>query len=85
MIPRRIENASIKMRPPENWDVERNGVCIDLWVRVREAHGNPCYESAYEPTPAELAILNAGGSVILRVLGGQPPVALYVENNNEQG
>src|SRR6185312_6765932 len=32
--------------------------------------------SRWEPTPDELAILNAGGSVELWVMGQQPPVAL---------
>lgn len=32
-----------------------------------------------EPTPAELAALNAGAKVMLRVVGqGHPPVMLYV-------
>ena len=36
-------------------------------------------QSAWEPTPRELAILNAGGSVILSIIGGQPPVMLGAE------
>ena len=32
-------------------------------------------ESAWEPTPDELALLNAGGTVVLRIIGWQPPVA----------
>jgi hypothetical protein len=55
-----------------------------LAVRVTPFTRNPFYESAWEPTPEELAHLNAGGSVILRVLGGQPPVALYVEPPAEE-
>jgi hypothetical protein len=37
------------------------------------------FSSAWEPTPAELAILKAGGHVVLTVFGGQPPVMLTVE------
>lgn len=36
--------------------------------------------SAWEPTPQELAMLNAGGKVFLQVLGSiHPPVALWCE------
>jgi hypothetical protein len=36
--------------------------------------------SAWEPTPQQLAMLNAGGRVHLRILGVQhPPVSLWVE------
>jgi hypothetical protein len=36
--------------------------------------------SAWEPTPQELKLLNAGGKVYLRVLGnGHPPVAIWAE------
>lgn len=51
----------------------------DLQVRIEEHEGSPVFCSAWEPTPADLEALNAGGSVVLRVLGVQPPVALYVE------
>lgn len=40
-------------------------------------------DSAWEPTPAELEMLNAGGSVVLRVVGWQVPVALYVEPSQQ--
>lgn len=41
----------------------------------------PAMETAWFPTPAELAALNAGAPVILRVLGiGHPPVMLYTGN-----
>ncbi len=40
--------------------VKGNGVCVSRW----------------EPTPAELAILLAGGCVELAVMGEQPPVSL---------
>jgi hypothetical protein len=36
--------------------------------------------SLWEPTPQQLAILNAGGKVALRILGeGHPPVSLWAE------
>jgi hypothetical protein len=42
------------------------------------------YVSRWEPTPEELAILNAGGSVELWVMGGQPPVALQVARHEDE-
>lgn len=40
----------------------------------------PAMETSWEPTPEELNALNAGGSVVLRVLGTtHPPVLIYVE------
>lgn len=42
--------------------------------------GTPAMETSWEPTPEELNALNAGGSVVLRVLGTvHPPVLIYVE------
>jgi hypothetical protein len=79
MIPRRIKNATGVFGAPMDWDQKRDGNCVGLAVRVTPFTRNPFFESAWEPTPEELAQLNAGGSVILRVIGGQPPVALYVE------
>lgn len=76
MIPRRIKDATNRLGPPKGWDQERDGKCVDLWIRVTE-HGD-C-QSAWGPTPEELAILSAGGSVVLSVVGGQPPVNLSVE------
>ena len=41
--------------------------------------GSPAMITAWEPTPAELARLNAGAPVLLRVLGvGHPPVMIEV-------
>ncbi len=79
MISRRITGATNRLGAPASWDPERDGNCAHLWVRIV---GNGC-ESAWEPTPEELAALNAGGSVVLRVIGGQPPVALWVEPPGE--
>lgn len=40
--------------------------------------------SAWEPTPQELAALNAGGKVYLRILGAShPPVSLWCEGPRE--
>lgn len=46
-----------------------------------EVHdGTPYMTSAWEPTPQELAALNAGGKVYLRVMGNvHAPVMLWCE------
>ena len=64
---------------PMNWDPARDGQCDALPVRVLPHGGSFICESAWEFTPHELEMLNAGGQLVLRVYGGQPPVALYVE------
>lgn len=39
----------------------------------------PAMETAWLPTPAEIAAINAGAPIILRILGtGHPPVMIYV-------
>jgi hypothetical protein len=79
VIPKRIENHTHVLGAPKDWDEAKDGKCARLWVRVVEG----AWQSAWEPTPAELEMLNAGGSVVLSVIGGQPPVALHVEPANE--
>jgi hypothetical protein len=71
----RIAGATHYLGAPEGWQPDRDGECAHLAVRVA---GN-VWESAWEPTPDELAMLNAGGSVLLSVVGGQPPVMLGVQ------
>lgn len=66
MIPLRIEGATMIMKAPPGLE----GEVRDLHVAVIEG----CFVSRWEPTPAELALLSAGGSIELWVMGGQPPV-----------
>lgn len=41
--------------------------------------GTPAMETAWLPTPAEIAAIAAGAPIILRVLGtAHPPVMIYV-------
>lgn len=78
MIPKRIARATRQLGPPPGAE----GEVSRLWIRIgREGdeNGPICCESSWEPTPEKLEQLQQGGSVILRVMGGQPPVALYVE------
>jgi len=40
----------------------------------------PCLQTAWTPSPDELAILNSGGNVMVQLLAHQhPPIAVYVD------
>lgn len=66
MIPLVIEGANCTMGPPE-------GMSNDVRsLRVKVV--DDCFISRWEPTPDELIILVAGGSVELWCKGGMPPV-----------
>ncbi len=60
---------------PIGWDPIQHGECGALPIRVHppEAAKDPSQalycESAWEPTPVELDMLNRGGQVVLRVAG----------------
>jgi hypothetical protein len=58
MIVARIAGATTTLGAPKGWDTERDGNCRSLPIRVIDG----CYQSAWEPTPEELLMLNAGGS-----------------------
>lgn len=76
MIPLRIEGATLIMKAPPG----KEGEVRDLHI----ARVDDCSVSRWEPTPDELAVLNAGGSVELWVMGRQPPVALKVVQHAEE-
>jgi hypothetical protein len=78
MIPKRIEGASHYFGAPKGWSTD-DPVCAHLAVRVSGVAGHKVYESAWEPTPRELDLILKGGTIVLRVLGMQSPVMLYVE------
>jgi hypothetical protein len=49
-----------------------------LPIRDELSGDMPAMVSCWEPTPAELAVLNNGGKVYLRIVGqGHPPVMIY--------
>lgn len=79
MISRRIKGCTNTLGKPKGWDVSIQGNCVSLDIRVIPHEGSILCESAWEPTPEELQLLNSGGSLVLRIFGGQPPVQLYVE------
>lgn len=75
MLVARIAGAHVDLGAPSGWDKGRDGPCRSLPIRVVEG----VCQSAWEPTPDELAMLVAGGLVVLSVAGAQPPVMLSVE------
>lgn len=79
MIPKRIAGATHNFGRPYGWNAERDGDVFALAVRTVAHGGTVRCESAWEPTPDELAILRAGGLVILSVVGSQPPIMLSAE------
>ena len=85
MIPRRISGFTHAMGAPADWNAPKDGNCCTLHVRMVRQGRHMAAQSAWEPTPDELAILNAGGSVILSVVGAQPPVMLSVEQMVDGG
>lgn len=81
MIPKRIAGATRYLGAPAGWEPEKDGDCSHLAIAdVRLDGGQNVMASAWEPTPSELAALNAGGTVRLYIWGvGHPPVAIGVE------
>jgi hypothetical protein len=89
MIKKMISGWNAAPGAPKGWDPTVHGECGALPVRVfpPAAARNPSLahycESAWEPTPTELEWLTQGGTVVLRVVGWQIPVALYCEAPSE--
>lgn len=82
MIAKRIRGATVSLDLPSSFDPRPDAVAVRLHVRVtpsRALHGLWCTETAWEPTPAELARLNAGGTVTVKLLSNcQMPMAVGV-------
>jgi len=79
MEAQKIRDSNLTLGKPENWD-DTKANCTALPVRAIVVDGLHVIESAWRPTEDEMAELNAGGFVILRVFGqGMIPVQLYVE------
>jgi len=74
MIPRRIRGATHRWGAPDSMPD-----CVTVSARQEEHDGRAVFALAYEPNPEQLAALNAGGSIILRLWGTVVPHALNVE------
>lgn len=70
---------------PLDWDHDK-APCDTLPVTVAiDEELGPTIRSYWRPTEAELAELNAGGSLCLTIVGnGMPPVALFVVPKHER-
>lgn len=80
MIISRVRDMTRSLGAPKGWDPNDSGPCYGLPVRIEKHGENNCFVSAWEPTPDELAALNRGAKVMLRVVGdGHPPVMVYVD------
>ena len=78
MIPARIEGCTRTLGAPPDWTPETDGPCCGLPIRDEAAGSLHFMISCWEPTPAELAALNAGAKVMLRIVGiSHPPVMLW--------
>lgn len=67
------------LRAPNSWD-QAQLPCSALPVTRTECDGIPAVVSYWRPTENELAILAAGGSIALWVIGStMPPVMLAVD------
>lgn len=69
-----IEGATNNPGAPEGMEA----TCGRLPVRVMQDNDGLFCQSAWKPTPEELAVLSDGGYVVLTVVGWQVPVNLSV-------
>jgi len=64
---------------PRGWDQQTDGRCGRLPIADAICEAGPVMESAWEPTPEEIALIAAGAPVILGIFGEfHPPVYLRV-------
>jgi len=74
MLPLKIQNATRIL-------AESQDEYYALAIRDEVVDGQNQMASVWEPTPAEMAMLNAGGAVRLTILGtGHPPVMLTTQS-----
>lgn len=79
MIVGMIAGATRNLGAPRDWDKAKDGPCGGLPIRDEQTTAGPGMTSAWQPTPEELARLNAGASIHLTVLGRvHPPVSMSV-------
>ena len=79
MISLRIPQATRWLGAPLGWKPDEQGDCVHLAIRDIDTSAGPAMMSLWEPTPDELARLNAGAKVSLLVVGNiHPPVSVSV-------
>lgn len=72
MMPHHFIGQHRVLEAPKGYDHKAQGECIGLPVRFDAG----TVISVWKPSEEDLARLNAGGGIVLGVLGGQPPVWL---------
>jgi hypothetical protein len=84
MEPGIIPRATRDLAKPRDWNEQEHGECGSLLVRDDTLQGQPVMLSRWVPTPVELRMLNAGGSVELMIVGQvHPPVSLVARGPGE--
>lgn len=79
MEPIDFKTANTTLKPPQGWNAEKHGECVDL--HVRHDAEKSTFTSMWKPSPEELGKLNAGGAVALSIIStGHPPVYVGVED-----
>lgn len=75
MSPIKFEGANATFGPPEGYEAGQVAPIYGFATQVQRGscEGAPLVVTAWQPSPAELAQLNAGNPVFLSVLGGLPP------------
>jgi hypothetical protein len=76
MEPIKLKGANALFVAPPRWDEATYGPCADLPAR----QSGDTVATGWKPSPEELALLVAGGYVVLTVFGRQPAVSLHVEH-----
>lgn len=80
MIAKRHPKTTRWLGAPRGWDPQQHGECGHLAIADIQTAAGQAMLSRWEPTPDELALLNAGGSIELRIVGGMhPPVSLIAD------
>lgn len=84
MLIRRIEGATRNLGAPPDWDGDISKCNVLPILDVTTEHG-AFMVSCWEPTPAEVAAINAGESIKLWISGtAHPVVALTVGDIDEE-
>jgi hypothetical protein len=85
MLPVRIEGCTRVLGAPVGWSLEDSGPCCGLAIRDEVENDLRYMTSAWEPTPDDLAVIAAGGRIMLRIVGdAHPPVAMWVDSLPEE-
>ena len=81
ILARRIAGATAYLGAPANWTPDADGDCGHLAIREHgdARSGKGWVESAWEVTPDDVERLREGRSLIVRIHGWQPPIALYID------